>query len=50
MISNVAFVSQIEPTVFEETENDENWMLTMQEELNQFERHNVWKLAPRPTT
>lgn len=34
MIGNVAFVSQIEPKVFEEAQDDENWMLTIQEELN----------------
>ncbi|RVW82174.1 Retrovirus-related Pol polyprotein from transposon RE1 [Vitis vinifera] len=27
---------------------DENWMIAMQEELNQFERSEVWELAPRP--
>ncbi|KAL6323600.1 hypothetical protein AAG906_039191 [Vitis piasezkii] len=27
---------------------DENWMIVMQEELNQFERSEVWKLVPRP--
>jgi hypothetical protein len=24
-----------------------NWILAMQDELNQFERKNVWKLVPR---
>ncbi|KAL6320974.1 hypothetical protein AAG906_010783 [Vitis piasezkii] len=27
---------------------DENWMIVMQEELNQFERSEVWELVPRP--
>ncbi|RVW58347.1 Copia protein [Vitis vinifera] len=27
---------------------DENWMIAMQEELNQFERSEVWELVPRP--
>ena len=25
-----------------------DWVITMQEELNQFERNKVWKLVPRP--
>ena len=28
-------------------ENDEYWITAMQEELNQFERNNVWKLGPK---
>ena len=27
---------------------DPDWILAMQEELNQFERNNVWKLVPKP--
>ena len=27
---------------------DLDWVLAMQEELNQFERNKVWKLVPRP--
>ena len=45
---NLAFVSQIEPKLFLEVENDENWILAMQEELNQFERNEIWFLTPRP--
>ena len=26
----------------------ENWVITMQEEFNQFERNVVWELVPRP--
>lgn len=43
-----AFVSQIEPKTFLEAENDEKWILAMQDELNQFERNDVWELVPRP--
>ena len=25
-----------------------NWVISMQEELNQFERNEVWELVPRP--
>ena len=37
----LVFVSQTEPSCIEEAENDPNWMLAIQEELNQFERNNV---------
>ena len=46
--NHLAFVSQIEPKTFLEAENDESWILAMQEELNQFERNQVWELVPRP--
>ncbi|KAH9648834.1 hypothetical protein KPL70_025758 [Citrus sinensis] len=38
-----ALISQIEPKSFEDAENDESWIMAMQEELNQFERNNVWE-------
>ncbi len=44
----LAFVSQIEPKSLEEAEKDDNWMNAMQEELNQFERNEVWTLMKRP--
>ncbi|MBE2321394.1 hypothetical protein DVA67_036110, partial [Solirubrobacter sp. CPCC 204708] len=46
--NHIAFVSQIEPKNFNEAENDESWIIAMQEELNQFERNKVWELVPRP--
>ena len=27
---------------------DDSWIITIQDELNQFERNEVWKLVPRP--
>ena len=27
--------------------NDDHWIISMQEELNQFERSKVWNLVPR---
>ncbi|KAH9744422.1 Integrase catalytic domain-containing protein [Citrus sinensis] len=45
---HAAFISQIEPKSFADAENDESWIMAMQEELNQFERNNVWELVPNP--
>ena len=44
-----AFVSQIEPKNAKEACVDDAWMMSMQEELQQFERSKVWELVPRPT-
>ncbi|KAH9762390.1 hypothetical protein KPL70_000794 [Citrus sinensis] len=43
-----AFIFQIVPKSFGDAENDESWIMAMQEELNQFERNNVWELVPNP--
>ena len=40
----------MEPKNFKEAEHDDFWTLAMQEELNQFERNNVWDLVPRPSS
>ncbi|EOY04708.1 Uncharacterized protein TCM_019899 [Theobroma cacao] len=45
----LAFISQVEPKNFEEAKKEKSWMITMQEELDQFERNKVWTLVPRPT-
>ncbi|PKA54068.1 Retrovirus-related Pol polyprotein from transposon TNT 1-94 [Apostasia shenzhenica] len=47
-VNHSAFISQIEPKSFEEAENDNFWILAMQEELDQFKRNDVWELVPRP--
>jgi hypothetical protein len=41
------FVSSIEPFRVEEALQDPNWVLAMQEELNNFKRNEVWSLVPR---
>jgi hypothetical protein len=41
MIAHCAFVSQIEPTKFEQANMDPDWIIAMQLELNQFERNKV---------
>jgi len=43
-----AFVSQIEPKNAKDAILDEHWFLAMQEELNQFQRNEVWDLVPPP--
>ena len=50
LISYTCYTSQIEPKKVEEALNDEFWVLVMQEELNQFERNEVWTLVPRLKT
>ncbi|GAU51065.1 hypothetical protein TSUD_411780 [Trifolium subterraneum] len=48
IISNSCFVSNIEPKNVKEALTDNYWITAMQEELNQFERSEVWDLVPRP--
>jgi hypothetical protein len=43
-----SFVSSIEPFRVEEALQDPEWVLAMQEELNNFKRNEVWSLVPRP--
>jgi hypothetical protein len=42
------FVPSIEPFRVEEALLDPDWVLAMQEELNNFKRNEVWTLVPRP--
>jgi hypothetical protein len=43
-----SFVSSIEPYRVEDALRDSDWVLAMQEELNNFTRNEVWHLVPRP--
>jgi hypothetical protein len=43
-----SFVSSIEPFKVEEALQDPDWVLAMQEELNNFKRNEVWSVVPRP--
>nr|KAJ0189115.1 hypothetical protein LSAT_V11C800391620 [Lactuca sativa] len=45
----VNFVSMILPDKIHTTLQDADWIKAMQEELNEFERHKVWTLVPRPS-
>jgi hypothetical protein len=41
-------VSLIEPTSIDEALLDNEWVLAMQDELNQFTRNDVWDLVQKP--
>jgi hypothetical protein len=41
MIAHCIFVSQLEPKIFKDVNNDLYWICAMQEELNHFERNQV---------
>jgi hypothetical protein len=43
-----SFVSSIEPYRVEDALSDSDWVLEMQEELNNFTRNVVWHVVPRP--
>ncbi|KAL8099440.1 hypothetical protein AgCh_031901 [Apium graveolens] len=42
------FLSQMDPKKVDKALGDQDWVISMQEELNQFERQKVYKLVPRP--
>jgi vacuolar-type H+-ATPase catalytic subunit A/Vma1 len=44
----MGLLSVIEPAAVDETLSDDGWILAMQEELNQFQRNDVWDLVPKP--
>ena len=48
LYGHFAFISHIEPKNILEVKADSNWLLAMQEELNQFERNQLWHFIPKP--
>lgn len=48
MVGYVCYTSTLEPKNVKEALEDECWIVAMQEELEQFERSQVWDLVPRP--
>ena len=47
-VATYGLVSEIEPKTIDEALSDNDWILAMEEELNQFTRNDVWTLVPRP--
>ncbi|GKD63279.1 hypothetical protein Tco_1305387 [Tanacetum coccineum] len=43
-----AFLTSVEPKTYKESLTQSCWIEAMQEELNEFERLEVWELVPRP--
>ncbi|GJR16416.1 retrovirus-related pol polyprotein from transposon TNT 1-94 [Tanacetum coccineum] len=43
-----AFLSSVEPKTYKDALTKSCWIEAMQEELNEFERLEVWELVPRP--
>ena len=43
-----SFVSSLEPLKVEEALDDSNWVMAMQEELNNFTRNEIWELVEHP--
>jgi hypothetical protein len=43
-----SFISSFEPLKVEDALRDLNWVVAMQEELNNFKRNKVWSLVERP--
>jgi hypothetical protein len=41
-----SFVSSIEPFRVKDTLKDLDWVMAMQEELNNFKRNEIWSLVP----
>ncbi|GJX47396.1 hypothetical protein Tco_0272586 [Tanacetum coccineum] len=43
-----AFLSSVEPKTYKDALTQSCWIEAMQEELNEFERLEIWELVPRP--
>jgi hypothetical protein len=47
-VNIILFVSFHEPKHVDEALDDPDWVISMQEELNNFTRNQVWELVERP--
>ena len=47
-VATYGLVSEIEPKIIDEALSDNDWILAIEEELNQFTRNDVWTLVPCP--
>ncbi|XP_062075426.1 uncharacterized mitochondrial protein AtMg00820-like [Humulus lupulus] len=47
-IANACYLSLVEPKSVKDALKAEHWISAMQDELQQFERNEVWILVPRP--
>ncbi|KAI4297566.1 hypothetical protein L6164_037451 [Bauhinia variegata] len=47
-VTDSLFISLVVPKKIDEALKDKSWIMAMQEEVNQFERNEVWKLVPPP--
>lgn len=43
----LGLISMIEPNSVDEALSDDSWTVAMQEEMNQFQRNDVWDLVPK---
>ena len=46
--AHFAFLSTLGPKNHEEALQDSDWVVAMQDELNEFEGNKVWHLEPKP--
>ncbi|GJS87931.1 retrovirus-related pol polyprotein from transposon TNT 1-94 [Tanacetum coccineum] len=47
-LERITFISSVEPKSYKEALTESCWIEAMQEELNEFQRLEVWELVPRP--
>nr|XP_033510075.1 uncharacterized protein LOC117274823 [Nicotiana tomentosiformis] len=46
--ANIALISQVKPKKVDEALKESSWIQAMQDELDQFDKKQVWKLVPKP--
>jgi hypothetical protein len=45
--SHIAFISMLEPKNFNEANKDDHWVKSMNDELDQIEKNNMWEMVQR---